>query len=290
MPSCTYCKKRIASKRLRCKDCKISLHKVCVTRYLNSPLPSGRGPSTAGASSLVAIPLAGARAHAIDAHHGIDPNLTLSDSSFNITTSSPTKPKAPYCLNAAYNDRMDPSSNTEALLPNWSQMSSAECDAIMFYLLTENKASIQAVVSKVSEMTVTAADHSTCLDALEQGSCRYEEEIRDLKVVHRAVPVPEIKINAIPSPCIAPAVDLSHKLLDFLALQLLKNDMKVVRIHEMRDVTSASTQAPSNDFDNQIMSHLSHEYRILFYSSCDINPPYSYFIYLCIFNDSWKLL
>ena len=39
-----------------------------------------------------------------------------------------------------------------------------------------------------------------------------------------------------------------------------------------------------------IMSHLSHEYRILFYSSCVINPPYSYFIYLCIFNCAYLII
>ena len=61
-----------------------------------------------------------------------------------------------------------------------------------------------------------------------------------------------LKINGIPLPCTVPPLDLSLKLLDFLYLQLLKNEIKAVRTHEMRDVARAFSQAPSNDFDNQV--------------------------------------
>ena len=133
-------------------------------------------------------------------------------------------------------------------------MTCAERDAIIFNLLTENKVNIQTLVTKVSEMAVTVADHSTRLETLEKGSCRHDQEIRDLKQLHRAAPLAELKINGIPLPCTVPPLDLSHSLLDFLDLQLLKNEIKAVRIHEMREVASASTQAPSNVRENRVAS------------------------------------
>ena len=82
--------------------------------------------------------------------------------------------------------------------------------------------------------------HSARLDALEQISSRYEQEL------------PELKVTGIPSSCTVPLLDLSHKLLDCLGLQRLKFDIKTVRLLETLDATSASTQAPGNDSDRRL--------------------------------------
>ena len=83
-------------------------------------------------------------------------------------------------------------------------MTSAVRDAIIFNLFTENKVNIQTFLTKVSEMAVTVADNSTRLETLEKGSCRHDQEIQDLKQLHRAAPLPELKINCIPLPCTVP--------------------------------------------------------------------------------------
>ena len=135
MPSCIYCKKRMTNKRLRCKECDISVLKGCVDRYLQSSkakeccakssslLPTGEVPSNAGTLSLVAIPHIGARALAVDTYRGIDPNLTLSDSSFNLATSSPIKAQDQSHLNGSSGSEMSTSSNARSLPENWNKIS-----------------------------------------------------------------------------------------------------------------------------------------------------------------------
>ena len=80
---------------------------------------------------------------------------------------------------------------------NWNKMSSAERDAIMFKLLIDNKKCIDALITKVSELTSSVTRHSARLDALEKISSRYEQELRDFKELYRAAPRLELKVTGI---------------------------------------------------------------------------------------------
>ena len=91
---------------------------------------------------------------------------------------------------------------------------------------------MQALAAKVSEISVTVADHSTRLDTPEQVSRRHEQEIRDLKDMHYAAPQPKLKINGI-SLCLVPCppLDRSHKFFDSLDLQLLFIVRQLITYH-----------------------------------------------------------
>ena len=188
---------------------------------------------------MVTQPPTCSRATTIDAQRGIDPDLSLSDSSYSFSTSSPVESHIQEHLNIANDSVMTTPQKNTSLPPNWSQMSSADRDATLFTLLIENKRCISGLVSKISKISATVSGHSTRLDTLDENSRKHEQELRDLKEMQRNTPRPELKINGIPLSCTEPILNLSHKLLDYLGLQVLKSEIKRVRSLEPKDTGSA---------------------------------------------------
>lgn len=161
----------------RAKECCVKSH----THLLSGTVPP---PST---SSLTVKPLAEARDSVFDSARGLDPGKPWSDKSLDSSFSSPARvlttssPDPPAAINMA-------NLPAAAVLPqDWDALTSTQQNSLIYAMLVENKTSVNNLANKVDEIITMLNDHGSRIDALEQASHRWDQEVGQLKEQrHRA--------------------------------------------------------------------------------------------------------
>lgn len=171
--------------------------------------------------------LSSPRNHEFDAGRDINPDLSSSPNSSNIS---------------ALADKSMPT--MEDLPPNWASMSTSDQIAFIFRTNNANTQSLHVRLDQLNEKNDKCENRVTELET-EVAVLRGEvDQLKDLRV--RGQPTCQLKITGIPKNCSTPLITVAEQILTCLKLDRLANDILDTRVFAPR-ASNAASQAGTRD-------------------------------------------